>query len=112
MFESIRIGLQTAHDLDPNASVLLHPADHPEVERTTLRSILDAQHENNNRAVIPEHRGQGGHPVLIPSVIVKHILTAECPDGLRQFWIDHPEICERIEVDDERAIRDVDYRLE
>jgi hypothetical protein len=36
------------------------------------------------------------------------LLAAECPDGLGQYWTDHPELCLRLAVDDRGVVRDVD----
>ena len=111
MFESIRSGLRAACSLDSRASVLLHPGDHPEVSAATLSSLLENSREYRQRAVIPEYCGQGGHPALIPSPLIELVLGTDCPHGLRQFWMDNPDHCQRIPVDDPSVIRDVDYRL-
>jgi molybdenum cofactor cytidylyltransferase len=109
MFESIRTGLRTACSLDSNASVLLHLGDHPEVAITTLQFLIEASQSDRDRAVLPVYRGQGGHPVLIPPRVIQLILAAEGSEGLRRYWIDHPELCQRINVDDKSSIQDVDY---
>lgn len=111
MFESIRSGLLAAHTLDPNANVLLHPGDHPEVAIATLDNIIETSRENRNISVLPEYQGQGGHPVLIPPSVIESILASKCPQGLRSFWEDHSELVLRINVDDPSCIRDVDYCL-
>ncbi len=111
MFESIRAGLSAACDLAPNANILLHPGDHPEVANTTLNHLIDVGREHNKCAVLPEHKGQGGHPVLIPPSVLQQILSAKCPQGLRGFWLNHPGHCQRLDVDDPSCIRDVDYCL-
>ena len=108
MFQSICAGLRAAGELDAGATVVLHPGDHPEVAGATLKSIVAVSRSDNRRAVLPEYRGRGGHPVLIPPVVIERVLAAECPDGLREFWRDYPELCTRIDVDDPSVIRDVD----
>lgn len=108
MFESIRAGLELAQQLNCRAHVLLHPADHPEVAESTLQALLATAAEQPTRAVLPDYQGRGGHPVLIPPSICHRLLGAHCPAGLRQFWIDHPELCVRLPVDDERTICDID----
>lgn len=108
MFASIRAGASTAAAIDPAATIVLHPGDHPEVSPQTLELLVNEQHAQAARAVIPEYAGRGGHPVLIPSVVAKLILDADCPDGLGQFWTEHPELCERLPIDDPLILRDVD----
>ncbi len=109
MFTSIVTGLRAAYELEPDAAVLLHPGDHPEVAPETLSCLINSY--ENDRSVLPEYRGRGGHPVLIPPSVVQRILAAECPEGLRKFWQDHPELCKRIHVDDPSSTQDVDYCL-
>jgi len=111
MFESICAGLSTARRLAPSANVLLHPGDHPEVTIATLNRLLEVGCKNGDRAVLPEYRGCGGHPVLIPPAVIERILATDCPQGLRRFWLDHSEFCLRVNVDDPSCVRDVDYCL-
>lgn len=108
MIESIRSGLRTALRLNPNATIVLHPGDHPTVHRTTLYRLLDLSNELPNHVCIPEYEGRGGHPVLIPPAVVSQIITAECPGGLGQFLTDHPELCCRVVVSDRTILHDID----
>jgi molybdenum cofactor cytidylyltransferase len=108
MYESIRAGLQAALRLDPAAIIVLQPGDHPEVSETTLDVLTHSSLQRPKQAIIPQHAGRGGHPVLIPPEVVAILVEADCPDGLGQFWLDHPELCHRVEVDDASVLRDID----
>jgi molybdenum cofactor cytidylyltransferase len=108
MSESIRAGLEAALRIDPRATVVLQPGDHPAVAEETLRALIAAAAAQPDYAVMPEHGGQGGHPVLIPPSVVGEVLRADFSGGLRQFWRIHPELCVRLPVDDPRVVRDVD----
>jgi CTP:molybdopterin cytidylyltransferase MocA len=108
MFESIRAGLIAAQSIDALASVILHPGDHPEVARSTLQLLTDWSLQRPVNAIIPEHADRGGHPILIPPTVAAIILSAICPAGLGQFWLDHPELCHRLPVDDFSMLKDVD----
>ena len=108
MFESIRAGLCAAQLLDSTATIVLHPGDHPEVASATLRVLLDHSIQGTACAIIPEYIGRGGHPVLIPPPVVAQILQTPCSEGLGQFWLDHPELCQRFAVDDPSILRDID----
>lgn len=108
MFDSIRAGLEAARSIDPNATIVLQPADHPAVALATLTALTDWSLQPPVQAVIPEYQGRGGHPVLIPPTVAASILEADCPNGLGQFWIDHPESCNRLPVDDPTILRDID----
>ena len=108
MFESVLAGLQAALALDPDAATLLQPGDHPEVGRATLDKILAAAEERRGLAIIPEFGGRGGHPALIPAAIARQLLTADCPQGVGQYWSAHSDLCLRLAVDDESVVLDVD----
>jgi molybdenum cofactor cytidylyltransferase len=108
MFESIRIGLRAAWKIDPTATVVLQPGDHPEVAQSTLNTLADWPRQRPGHAIIPEYRGRGGHPVFIPSAIAAMLIEADCPNGLGQFWTVHPELCTRVPVDDANVLRDID----
>jgi CTP:molybdopterin cytidylyltransferase MocA len=108
MFESVRAGLIAARAIDVEATVVLQPGDHPEVARSTLEALEDWSLKRPVRAIIPEYGGRGGHPTLIPAGIVARLVIAHCPRGLGQFWADHPELCQRVAVEDASVVRDVD----
>ena len=108
MFESIRTGLERAFSLDPIATVVLQPADHPEISATTLTVLTQWSIQRPAQAVVPEYRGRGGHPVFIPAAVAQNILAANCPSGLADFWLRHPELCVRLLVDDPTVARDID----
>jgi molybdenum cofactor cytidylyltransferase len=107
MFESIRVGLDAADRIDPGATIVLQPGDHPEVTEATLRALIAAAAERPACAVMPEYAGRGGHPVLIPPSVARQVLQAEYSGGLRQFWIAHPALCFRLAVNDAGVVRDV-----
>lgn len=108
MSESICAGLRAAAAIDPQATVVLQPGDHPEVAENTLRALVSASLMKPTQAVIPQYRVQGGHPAFIPAAVVQAILSSPCPNGLKQFWADFPDLCRRLPVDDSAVIRDVD----
>lgn len=107
MIDSVRAGLLAARAIDHDADALLQPADHPDVAPGTLAGLL-AGRSDDTTAVIPEHDGRGGHPVLIPHGLFGEILSYDGPGGVRQFWRDHPDRCRRLQVDDPAAVRDLD----
>jgi len=108
MFESIRVGLRGARRLDPKATVVLQPGDHPDVSPSTLELLKDWSLKVPIRAIIPQYGDRGGHPVLIPSDLAAQLIQTECPAGLGQFWLDHPELCHRVTVEDAGVVRDLD----
>jgi len=108
MFESIRAGLRASLQADSGAKVLLHPADHPEVAYATLVQLLAFSREHPDRAIMPEYEGRGGHPAVIPAELAAVLQSADCPQGLGQFWCEHPELCLRMSVADKSVVHDID----
>jgi molybdenum cofactor cytidylyltransferase len=108
MYESIRAGLRTALNIDASATIVLQPCDHPEVDPTSLDRLAALSGEGPTQAIIPQYSNRGGHPVLIPPHICAILIEAECPEGLGQFWADHPELCHRVPIDDPKLVRDID----
>jgi CTP:molybdopterin cytidylyltransferase MocA len=108
MLSSVKVGLAAARAIHPTADILLHPADHPEVSRDTVESLVRTSAEQPDRAVMPEYEGQGGHPVVIPAEMVSSILDFADGGGLRQFWLNHADRCVRLSVDDRGVILDLD----
>jgi len=108
MIRSVRLGLTSASQLDSSASVLLHPADHPEVRRDILESMICRAAEQPDCAIVPTYRGKGGHPALIPASLVEDVISHSGAGGLRQFWLDHADRCVRLAVDDPGVVFDVD----
>jgi CTP:molybdopterin cytidylyltransferase MocA len=108
MFESIRIGLRTALDMDPNATIVLHPADHPSVSRETLDTLVDCSLKRPDQTVIPQFGEHGGHPALIPAQNALLVISSDCSGGLGDFWKMQPELCVRVPVNDATVLLDVD----
>jgi molybdenum cofactor cytidylyltransferase len=110
MIDSILTGfsrIATQCTADSTFTILLQLGDHPALEPSTLTQLLSVAAEHLDKAVMPTHQGNGGHPVVIPATIAQQILTSFCPDGLRGFWIEHPELCVRLETDDPGVVRNI-----
>ena len=111
MFASIRAGLHAviaqSNASDVNA-VLLQPGDHPGVARSTVHAMIAAQRQHPGVAIMPEYRRRGGHPALIPHSLIPHLLAFAGAGGLRQFWLEHPDIVLRLPVDDPSSVIDLD----
>jgi molybdenum cofactor cytidylyltransferase len=114
MFDSIRTGLEAVLINPPprysgeGFRILLQLGDHPSLNATTLDQILAIAAEHPDKAIMPTYQGNGGHPVLIPFSIAEQILAAPCPEGLRGFWQERPELSVRVDVDDPGVIKDID----
>jgi molybdenum cofactor cytidylyltransferase len=108
MYESIRAGLRMATAIDYTATIVLYPGDQPHVARPTLDTLVDASRRETAKAVIPQFGLKGGHPVLIPPNVATLLIETDCPTGLGEFWIRHPELCVRVPVNDASVLQDID----
>jgi molybdenum cofactor cytidylyltransferase len=113
MFRSVQVGLgigavNCADAGAVPAQILLHLADHPEVRGDTLETLIRESAGHPAQAVMPAYRSRGGHPVLIPPAVVPLICSYSGRGGLRKFWLDHPELCVRLPVDDPGVVFDID----
>jgi len=108
MLSSVKAGLSAARSIHPTADILLHPADHPQVRRETIESLIRAAGQQSDLAVMPEYDGRGGHPTIIPAKMIPSILDFTDVGGLRQFWLHHADRCVRVAVDDPGVVFDVD----
>lgn len=108
MFESIRAGIVEAQRLQPNASLLLHPADQPVINPATIDALRRKARAHPGAAVMPEFEGRGGHPVLIPAGLLDAIVAWSGGGGLRSFWENHPTLARRVPVNDAFILLDLD----
>ncbi len=109
MMESVRAGVHAILvEVPVFDAVLMQPGDHPGVARATVEAMLAAHQSDPTRAVMPEHDNKGGHPVLVPVSIAARLLEWRRPGGLRQFWIDHPQLRTRLKVNDPLCTLDLD----
>ncbi|MCA9287087.1 MAG: NTP transferase domain-containing protein [Phycisphaerales bacterium] len=108
MADSVRAGLDAALASAPDAPVLLHPADNPGVDRLTILRLISASGLKPGRAILPEHQGRGGHPVLIPPTIARLLLDQPLPEGLGAFWRANPALVCRVPVNDPAIRADID----
>lgn len=108
MFESIRAGLARSRVIDPEAPVLLLPADQPGILRSTVQRVIAEGARSRDVAITPTYAGRGGHPVLLPPAVVAVALTHSGEGGLKGLWSQRPELRVRVEIDDPACARDLD----
>jgi len=107
MFESVRVGVRAAMAAHAQWIVLL-PGDHPAVRRETTAMLLEHARRNDRFVIVPEYGGRGGHPVIVPAVVVPMILSHDGADGLSGVWRTNPHVCLRVVVNDPGVVRDLD----
>lgn len=108
MFASIKAGLLFARRIDPGGAVMLLPADQPGILPSTVQVVLAAGVSCPHCAIMPEYRGRGGHPALLPPNAMSIILADSGECGLRGLWERRPELRTRTPVEDPACVRDLD----
>jgi molybdenum cofactor cytidylyltransferase len=111
MLSSIKTGLGCVRGR-ANA-VLLALGDQPAVRPSTMRAIIEAwfnaDPSNRPRIVLPTHRGQHGHPILLDSRGIDEILALSGPDAtLKTYTAAHAQQTIDVPVDDPAILEDID----
>lgn len=105
MAESLRCGLRALRGAD---AVLIALADHPRVRWESVARLGEAARENPDRIVIPVHRGESGHPVIIPRSLFDEIFALPDDQGLNAVIERHQELILKVDVDDPGVLMDID----
>lgn len=111
MFLSVQAGAG-ALAADP-AGFFVLPVDCPFVEPAVYRALVEAfAGAGGTRAVVPEHAGRGGHPVLLPGAARTAILGAATGTTLRtviaacrplRLSVDSPSVLTDLDTPDDLA---------
>ena len=88
-------------------ALLISLVDHPAVSGDTIREIID-EWKRGAHLVQPEHKGRGGHPVLIDLAYRDELLQLDPQTGLRSLFESHREEVRRLPVDSPYIARDMD----
>ena len=84
MFLSVQVGAGAV--ATEAAGFFVLPVDCPFIETEVYRILVEAfAAAGCARAVVPEHAGRGGHPVLLPAAAREAILAAAPPVTLREI---------------------------
>jgi molybdenum cofactor cytidylyltransferase len=104
---SLQAGLAAAQELSADA-VILCLVDHPAVSAEIIGRLISSFEKARPPAVIPTHRGQRGHPMVISRALFAEILALP-PDGAANTTIrKYREETQFVEVEDRGILLDVD----
>ena len=104
--DSLRMALD-ALPADALAAVVL-PVDHPLVESSTVRALLDAFVATRSAVVLPVRAGEPGHPALIARALFDAVRPAELPEGLRTVLAAYADRTTYVNVEDPGVAIDLD----
>jgi molybdenum cofactor cytidylyltransferase len=104
---SIVSGLDALAQSSPSG-VLVWPVDHPLVDATTIRTLLDAFERTRQPIVVPTLRGRRGHPTLFGASMFPGLRSAPPDKGAREVLRTHPgAVCE-VPTSDEGIVLNID----
>jgi len=113
MLSSLQVGLR-ALPVDISACLVVM-GDQPMIDPRVVGRVLHAYAENKGEIVIPTHRGERGHPVLIGQRFWPELLALET-GAPRDMIRRHPDQLALLEVNSDSILRDLDtpeqYRQE
>ena len=105
MSASIALGVEQV-STDARA-VIIALVDHPAVPLIVINALVD-EWNRGARLVQPEHKGRGGHPVLVDLSLREELLTLDPQTGLRALFDAHRAEVRRVPVESPYVARDMD----
>jgi CTP:molybdopterin cytidylyltransferase MocA len=112
MLSSIREGIAAlggaAELARRGATLLVSPADLPNLQAETVVELLRRMRESGAPLAEPVFQGKRGHPLAIAPRLIPEIETLDLGIGLRQLRSRHEAELLEVAVEDEGVVQDVD----
>ena len=107
MFTSIQTGVKNAMEIatESHQGLLLIPVDCPLISIHVLRHLMDEAGEN---FAVPTFEGKKGHPLFIPEGFFEEIINHDGQGGLKAITDKYWDRMDRIPVNEEGCILDMD----
>jgi molybdenum cofactor cytidylyltransferase len=108
-FSSLQIGLQEVLNHGRDAAIVTL-VDRPPANLATLQTLCNAfaAAAHDKWAVVPEYRGQHGHPFLVAREMIEVFLKAVPTANAREIEHQHQQHIEYVAVDDPAVTLNVD----
>jgi molybdenum cofactor cytidylyltransferase len=106
MFTSVLAGVRSLPG--PCRAFFIHPADIPMVRSQTVRRLAAAGLDSTAVVLYPTFDGRRGHPTLIRSRLIPHILRWSGTGGLRSLLQEYEAESLEVPVADEAVLLDLD----
>ncbi len=111
MFSSLQVGLRALaaeQRGEPGPEgVVVSLVDHPFVQCSTIRRLLESFDPAEVDALLPRHRGRSGHPVLLGRRVLDAVLEADRDATLRDLLFQKGVRVKRLEVDDPGILKNI-----
>lgn len=109
MFSSVQCGLRAMKGF---SGYLLCPVDHPGVEVPTYKSLCEGFSRRRNAIVRPLHRGQPGHPIIVPEMLAIQIRNSSPYNRLDHLIKNGQQMLYNIKVKDKNTIININTERE
>lgn len=109
-FSSLQVGLQEVLNRGRDAAMITL-VDRPPLRRQTvaeLRAAFDSAITHGKWAVVPEHDGKHGHPIVVAREMITAFLTAPPEATARDVEHAHENRIQYVPVDDPLVIANID----
>jgi molybdenum cofactor cytidylyltransferase len=93
---------------DSPEAILIALGDQPAIGPETIAALIDYWRRNRALAVIPEHSGRGGHPVLLDGSLKSRLLDLDPEQGLRGLLRSLGSGVHRVDLGSPFIARDID----
>jgi CTP:molybdopterin cytidylyltransferase MocA len=94
--------------LTRGAPLFVCPGDLPLLRAPTVTLLRDEARKPGGGLLVPTHRGQRGHPIVVAADLLAEIPHLDPAIGLRGLRERFPDRTRFLEVDDPGTVRDVD----
>ncbi len=108
MFTSMQAGLRNLPQ--KTKIVMLAICDQPRLKRETVETLIKKFESKWHKILIPSYNGRQGHPPLLRAEYAKEILAMDESMTLKHFYGEHADDIERLVVEDEGVLIDIDDR--
>jgi molybdenum cofactor cytidylyltransferase len=106
MLSSVQVGLA---GLKPGVeAVLIGLGDQPQVQESSVRSVLEAFHTSSASLVVPSFQMRRGHPWLVARPYWDEILHMRSPASLRDFLNHYADEIYYVELGNASILQDLD----
>jgi molybdenum cofactor cytidylyltransferase len=89
-------------------AVFIALVDQPAIQPDVIRLLIAERRRTGAHLVQPEHKGRGGHPVLIDLMFREELLNLDARRGLRALFEVHRARVMRVPVASPYVVRDMD----
>jgi CTP:molybdopterin cytidylyltransferase MocA len=108
MFTSMQAGLRKLPK--KTKIVMIAICDQPRLKRGTVETLMEEFERKRHKILIPSYNGRQGHPPLLRAEYAKEILAMDESMTLKHFYAEHADDIERLVVEDEGVLIDIDDR--